>query len=196
MRFDVEELFETAGMTLYQNLDIRTTTLGLNLKDCIHSDFATFQEQVYDRVHGYACALIEHARPLEIKYGIPIVNKRISVTPVSLIMETHATPEKYLAMAQTLDRAARDAGINFIGGFGALVQKGLTRSDAALIEALPAVLAATERVCAFLNVGSTHAGLKSGRGEPAGADAQGDRAPYAERHRLRQIRGLRQCARG
>ena len=159
MRFDVEELFETASMTLHQNLDIRTTTLGVNLKDCIDSDFAAFQEKVYHRVNGYARALIEHARPLEVKYGIPIVNKRISITPVSLIMETHATPEKYLAMAQTLDRAAADAGIDFIGGFGGLVQKGLTRSDAALIEALPAVLAETERVCAFLNVGSTHAGL-------------------------------------
>ena len=159
MRFDVEELFETASMTLHQNLDIRTTTLGVNLKDCIDSDFAAFQDKVYRRVNGYARALIEHARPLEVKYGIPIVNKRISITPVSLIMETHATPEKYLAMAQTLDRAARDAGIDFIGGFGGLVQKGLTRSDAVLIESLPAVLAGTERVCAFLNVGSTHAGL-------------------------------------
>ena len=141
MRFDVEELFETASMTLHQNLDIRTTTLGVNLKDCIDSDFAAFQDKVYRRVNGYARALIEHARPLEVKYGIPIVNKRISITPVSLIMETHATPEKYLAMAQTLDRAARDAGIDFIGGFGGLVQKGLTRSDAVLIESLPTVLA-------------------------------------------------------
>jgi uncharacterized protein (UPF0210 family) len=122
MRFDVEELFETASMTLHQNLDIRTTTLGVNLKDCIDSDFAAFQDKVYRRVNGCARALIEHARPLEVKYGIPIVNKRISITPVSLIMETHATPEKYLAMAQTLDRAAADAGIDFIGGFGGLVQ--------------------------------------------------------------------------
>jgi uncharacterized protein (UPF0210 family) len=159
MKFDVEELFETASMTLSQNLDIRTTTLGVNLKDCIDSDFAAFQEKVYRKVGDYARELIRQARPLEVKYGIPIVNKRISVTPISLIMETHATPDKYLAMAQTLDRAGRDAGIDFIGGFGALVQKGLTRADAILIEALPAVLAGTERVCAFLNVGSTHAGL-------------------------------------
>jgi uncharacterized protein (UPF0210 family) len=159
MRFDVSEVFQTASMTLYQGLDIRTTTLGINLKDCVHSDFALFQDNVYQRVKGYATRLIEAARPLELKYGIPIVNKRIAVTPVSLIMETHATAEKYLAMAQTLDRAALDAGIDFIGGFGALAQKGLTRSDAALIDALPAVLAGTQRVCAFLNVGSTHAGL-------------------------------------
>jgi uncharacterized protein (UPF0210 family) len=159
VKFDVEELFETASMTLSQNLDIRTTTLGVNLKDCIDSDFAAFQDKVYRKVSDYARELIRQARPLEVKYGIPIVNKRIAVTPISLIMETHATPDKYLAMAQTLDRAGRDAGIDFIGGFGALVQKGLTRADAILIEALPAVLAGTERVCAFLNVGSTHAGL-------------------------------------
>jgi uncharacterized protein (UPF0210 family) len=159
MRFDVEEVFETASMTLRQNLDIRTTTLGINLKDCIDSDSAAFQEKVYRKVNGLGRSLMARARPLEVKYGIPIVNKRIAVTPVSLIMETHCTPEKYLDMARTLDRAARDAGIDFIGGFGALVQKGLTRADAVLIEALPQVLAGTERVCAFLNVGSTHAGL-------------------------------------
>jgi uncharacterized protein (UPF0210 family) len=159
MRFDVEEVFETASMTLRQNLDIRTTTLGVNLKDCIDSDFPAFEDKVYQKVSTFGRRLMEGARPLEVKYGIPIVNKRIAVTPVSLIMETHCTPEKYLRMAQTLDRAAQDAGIDFIGGFGALVQKGLTRSDAVLVEALPEVLAGTERVCAFLNVGSTHAGL-------------------------------------
>jgi uncharacterized protein len=159
MRFDISEVFQTASMTLYQGLDIRTTTLGINLKDCIHSDFAVFQENVYRKVSGYAARLIAAARPLELKYGIPVVNKRIAVTPVSLIMETHCTAEKYLAMAQTLDRAALDAGIDFIGGFGALAQKGLTRSDAALVDALPAVLSGTQRVCSFLNVGSTHAGL-------------------------------------
>jgi uncharacterized protein len=159
MRFDVEEVFETASMTLYQNLDIRTTTLGVNLKDCIDSDFAAFEEKVYQKVRAFAGALLEQTRPLEVKYRIPIVNKRIAVTPVSIIMETHATPEKYLRMAQTLDRAAVDAGIDFIGGFGALVQKGLTRSDRVLIESLPEVLARTERICAFLNLGSSHAGI-------------------------------------
>ena len=159
MRFDIEEVFETARMTLHQNLDIRTTTLGVNLKDCIDSDFPAFEEKVYRKVNGHARSLIEQARLIEIKYGIPIVNKRIAVTPVSLIMETHCTPEKYLRMAQTLDRAAGDAGIDFLGGFGALVQKGLTRADSMLIAELPEVLARTERVCAFLNVGSTHAGL-------------------------------------
>jgi uncharacterized protein (UPF0210 family) len=159
MAITVEEVFETAAMTLYQNLDIRATTLGLNLKDCIHSDFALFRKRVYERVYQNGRSLIKEAKKLEVKYGIPIVNKRIAVTPVSLIMETHATKSKFIAMAQTLDRAAADAGIDFIGGFGALAHKGLTAADATLIESLPEVLSKTKRVCSFLNAGSTVSGL-------------------------------------
>ncbi len=159
MTFSLEEVYETANMISHQNLDIRTTTLGINLKDCIDSDFSAFRQNVYDRVSAYAGQLIEKSRALEYKYGIPIVNKRIAVTPVSLIMETHCTPDKFIEMAETLDAAAADAGIDFIGGFGGLVQKGLTRSDRMLIEMLPEVLSRTERVCSFLNVGSNVAGL-------------------------------------
>ncbi len=159
MTISVEEVFETARMIMYQNLDIRTTTLGINLKDCIDSDFSAFKKKVYSKIYSNAVKLIKHAKQLEIKYGIPIVNKRISITPVSLIMESHCTRTKYIQMAKTLDRAAADAGIDFIGGFGALVQKGLTKSDAMLINVLPDVLSGTERVCSFLNVGSTVAGL-------------------------------------
>jgi uncharacterized protein (UPF0210 family) len=159
MTINVQEVFETVRMTLYQHFDIRTTTLGINLKDCIHSDFSRFCENVYQRINPRAAALVKQAKELESLFGVPIINKRISVTPVSLIMETHAEPEKYLEMARTLDRAAGDAGIDFIGGFGALVHKGMTRSDRALIESLPEVLSKTGRVCSFLNVGSTVAGL-------------------------------------
>jgi uncharacterized protein (UPF0210 family) len=159
MTLSVEEIFETASMILHQNLDIRTTTLGVNLKDCIHSDFKTFTSQVYDRVYNNAVKLIQEARKLEQKYGIPIVNKRVSITPVSLIMETHARPDRFIEMAQTLDRAAKDANIDFIGGFGASVQKGMTTADKVLIDSLPDVLAATERVCSFLNVGTNVAGM-------------------------------------
>jgi uncharacterized protein (UPF0210 family) len=95
MTLSVEEIFETASMILHQNLDIRTTTLGINLKDCIHSDFSIFNAKVYDRIHENAVKLILEARRLEQKYGIPIVNKRVSITPVSLIMETHAEPDKW-----------------------------------------------------------------------------------------------------
>jgi uncharacterized protein len=159
MTLSVEEIFETASMILHQNLDIRTTTLGINLKDCIHSDFGIFMDNVYNKIHDNAVKLIKEARKLEQKYGIPIVNKRISITPVSLIMETHAEPEKFIEMAKALDRAAKDAGVDFIGGFGASVQKGMTKSDKVLIESLPDVFAATERICSFLNVGTNVAGM-------------------------------------
>lgn len=159
MGFTLEEVRETASMILEQNLDIRAATLGVNLKDCIDSDFDVFRKKVYDRVAFHGERLIRDARIIEYRYGVPITNKRIAVTPVSLIMETHCTKKKYGAMAVTLDKAAKAAGIDFIGGFGAMVQKGMTRSERMLIEVLPDVLAGTERVCAFLNVGSNVAGL-------------------------------------
>ncbi len=159
MSISVEEVFETASMILYQNLDIRTTTMGINLKDCIDNDFNRFTEKVYEKISSNASRLVKQAKALEIKYGIPIVNKRISITPVSLIMETHCEKEKFIEMAKTMDRAVAEAGIDFIGGFGAIVHKGLTPSDRMLIESLPDVFAETERVCSFLNVGTNTAGL-------------------------------------
>jgi uncharacterized protein len=159
MAITVEEIFETASMILYQNLDIRTTTLGINLKDCVHSDFKVFRNKVYRKVSDCGTKLIREAKKLEARYGVPIVNKRIAVTPISLIMEAHCTRLKFVQMARTLDRAAQKAGIDFIGGFGGLCQKGLSRSDKMLIESLPEVLSRTKRVCAFLNVGSTISGM-------------------------------------
>jgi len=159
MPISVEEVFETASMILHQNLDIRTTTLGINLKDCIDSDFETFKENVYRKISVNARRLVKEAKKLESKYGIPIVNKRISITPVSLIMETHCTKQKYIEMAKAMDSAARDSEIDFIGGFGAMVQKGLTASDTLLIESLPDVFSETKRICSFLNVGTNVAGM-------------------------------------
>ncbi len=159
MAITVDEVFETAKMILYQNLDIRTTTLGINLKDCIDSNFRVFKKKVYAKIYKNGSVLIEEAKKLELKYGIPIVNKRISVTPVSLIMESHLRKEKFLEIAEILDKAAENAGIDFIGGFGGLCQKGLTRSDNLLIEALPDVLSKTKHVCSFLNVGSNISGM-------------------------------------
>ena len=114
---------------------------------------------MYERVSRAAGRLVSESKKLEAVYGVPIINKRVSITPVSLIMETHATPEKYLQMAKTLDRSAADAGVDFIGGFGALVNKGTTKSDRVLIESLPEVLNKTSRVCSFLNVGSNTSGI-------------------------------------
>jgi uncharacterized protein (UPF0210 family) len=159
MEYSIEEVMETVRMTLYHNFDIRTVTLGINLKDCIHSDIEVFKSNVYDRVTDYGRTLVSEAGKLEEKYGIPIINKRISVTPVSLIVEACAEKDAPVEIAQTLDAASRDAGIDFIGGYGALVQKGITRADALLIDSLPEVLSGTERVCAFLNVASTVSGM-------------------------------------
>ncbi len=159
MEYSIEEVMETVKMTLYHNFDIRTVTLGINLKDCIHSDIEVFKSNVYDRVTDYGRTLVSEAGKLEAKYGIPIINKRISVTPVSLIVEACAERDAPVQIAKTLDRAAKDAGIDFIGGYGALVQKGITKADALLIDSLPEVLSSTERVCAFLNVASTVSGM-------------------------------------
>lgn len=159
MSFSVDEIFETASMTLFQGLDIRTVTLGINLRDCVHSDFETFKENVYERINSSSERLEAEARKLEAKYGIPIVNKRISVTPISLIMGGHPSREKYLQIAEVMDEAIGDAGVDFIGGYGALVQKGSSKADEILIKTLPEVLSETERVCGFLNVGDYKSGM-------------------------------------
>ncbi len=158
MEYSLDEVMETVRMTLYHNFDIRTATLGINLKDCIDTDIENFKSNVYDKVTEYGKKLVYEAGKLEDKYGVPIINKRISVTPVSLIVES-CREEAPLEIAKTLDRAARDAKIDFIGGYGALVQKGMTRADSRLIDSLPEMLSSTERVCAFLNVASTVSGM-------------------------------------
>ncbi len=159
MEYSIEEVMETVRMTLYHNFDIRTVTLGINLKDCIHSDIEVFKSNIYERVTDYGRRLVSEAGKLEAKYGIPIINKRISVTPVSLIVESCREEDAPVEIAKTLDSASCDAGIDFIGGYGTLVQKGITRADARLIDSLPEVLSSTERVCAFLNVASTVSGM-------------------------------------
>ena len=159
MPFSIDEIYETARMILFEKLDIRTTTLGINIKDCVSSNFGTFQKNVYRKIVKMGKSLVEHAKQMEIKYGIPIVNKRISITPITLVMEIHSKPDKFIKMAQTIDSAAKEAGIDFVGGFGALVQKGMTKTEKLLIDCLPDVLASTERVCSFLNAGTTSSGM-------------------------------------
>ena len=158
MEYSLDEVMETVRMTLYHNFDIRTVTLGINLKDCIDPDIESFNSNVYDKVTEYGKRLVNEAGKIEDKYGVPIINKRISVTPVSLIVES-CKEDAPLEIAKTLDMASRDANIDFIGGYGALVQKGMTRSDSRLIDSLPEMLSSTERVCAFLNVASTLSGM-------------------------------------
>lgn len=159
MAFTVDEIFETASMTLHGGLDIRTVTMGINLKDCISSDFDEFRENVYEKISSNSRRLVSKTEELETKYGIPIVNQRVSVTPISLIMESHSSEERFLEMAETMDEAVKDSEVDFIGGFGALVQKGMTDSDEKLLNSLPEALSGTDRVCSFLNVGSHESGM-------------------------------------
>ncbi len=160
MRISVEEVFETVKMTLAHHFDIRTTTLGINLKDCMDKNLPNLCKRIEKRIVEKGKLLNRHADALEQKYGIPITNRRIAVTPVSLLLEPLANQQKAaVTICKTLDRAAEKAGIDFIGGFGAMVQKGQTKADRNLIESIPEALSSTQRVCSFLNLASTAAGM-------------------------------------
>jgi len=160
MRISVEEVFETVRMTIEQNFDIRTVTLGVNLKDCIDRNLSAFNKRIFKRLSEMGKRLNKCADELEQKYGIPITNRRISVTPVALLIEP--LPRKIstaVSVAKTLDRAARAANIDFIGGFGALVHKGMTSADELLIDSIPHAISQTQRLCGFLNLASSRAGM-------------------------------------
>jgi uncharacterized protein len=158
VHFEPEEILETVQMVQMENLDIRTITMGISLRDCAHPQLAQSAQRAYDKICRYAEKLVRVGDELEREYGIPIINRRISVTPIALVAESSAADD-YVAMAQALDRAAVTVGVNFIGGFSALVHKGLTTGDRILIDSLPQALAVTERVCASINVASTKAGI-------------------------------------
>ncbi|MEE5987808.1 PFL family protein [Ligilactobacillus equi] len=155
---DIENILETSRMISDQNLDIRTITMGISLLDCIDSDSDKACQKIYDKITTQAKNLVRIGEEIEAEYNIPIVNKRISVTPISIIAAA-SHDKNYLKYAQTLDRAAKAVGVNFIGGFSALVQKGYQTGDETLIASLPQVLAETDLVCASVNVGSTRSGI-------------------------------------
>ncbi len=158
MALDSKQVVEALSMVTQQHLDIRTVTLGLSLRGCVHEDINIMSQRVYDRLTTAAENLVPTVEQLEREYGIPIIHKRISVTPVAEICG--ATKEEDLTpVAEALDRAGREVGVNFIGGFSALVQKGMSDSDRRLINSIPHALAATENVCSSVNVGSTRAGI-------------------------------------
>jgi uncharacterized protein len=160
MSITVEEVFETVRMRLDYHFDIRTVTLGINLKDCMDRNFSQFARRVKKRIIEKGRLLNQHADMMEAKYGIHITNRRISVTPAALLLEP--LPRRIdtaVRLAMVLDEAAEKANINFIGGFGAMVQKGMTSTDEMLIDALPDALSRTQRVCSFFNMASTLAGL-------------------------------------
>lgn len=151
-------ILETINMIKLYNLDIRTVTMAISLRDCIDSDCDKVCENIYNKITNYAKNLVECANEFENDYSIPIVNKRISVTPISIVGEACKNPN-YIKIAKTLDKAAKDVGVNFIGGFSALVEKGMTKGDELLIESIPEALAQTERLCSSVNVATSKAGI-------------------------------------
>ncbi|MBO5823009.1 MAG: PFL family protein [Lentisphaeria bacterium] len=156
--FDTREIIETISMIREECLDIRTITMGISLYDCQSETPDRLCTRVYDRIMSKAANLVKTGEDIEKKYGIPIINKRVSVTPAALIAGGFTTDDA-VKLAKTLDKAAKELGINFIGGFSALVQKGFTNGSRAVISAIPQALAETERVCSSVNVASTKAGI-------------------------------------
>ena len=155
---NVSDILETVRMIRDENLDIRTVTMGISLFDCISDDPKRLGEKIYDKVTRSAGRLVEVCGELERTYGIPIVNKRISVTPISYV-GAGLSPDGFVGLAKVLERAAQELGVNFIGGYSALVQKGAIRGADNLIESIPEALSETTRICSSVNVASTKAGI-------------------------------------
>lgn len=143
-----------------ENLDVRTITLGISLLDCVDADLDEVNRKIYEKITTLAKDLVQTGEDISREYGIPIVNKRISITPMALVGGAACkTPEDFVTLAKTLDKAAKEVGVNFIGGYSALVSKGMTRADELLIRSIPQALAETERVCSSVNLGSTKTGI-------------------------------------
>lgn len=157
---NITEVLETNKMIEQENLDVRTITMGINLLDCADSNLEVLCQNIYNKIIGLAKDLVKTGEDISKEFGIPIVNKRISITPIALVGGTACkTPEDYVQIAKTLDKAAGELGVNFIGGYSAIVSKGMSRSDELLIRSIPKALACTERICSSVNVGSTKTGI-------------------------------------
>ena len=157
---NINEVLETNKMIEKQNLDVRTITLGISLLDCADSDVNVVAENIYNKITTVAKDLVSTGQDLEKEFGIPIVNKRISITPISLVgARACKCPEDYVILAKALDRAAKKVGVNFIGGYSALVSKGMTKSDEYLIRSIPQAMKETEFICSSVNVGSSKTGI-------------------------------------
>lgn len=154
------EVMETNNMIDHDLLDVRTVTMGISLLDCANRDPERVNEKIYEKILRYAGALVETGNAISRDFGVPIVNKRVSVTPIALIGASSCrSAADYVTIAKTLDRAAKEIGVNFIGGYSALVSKGMTDADRLLIDSIPEALSCTERVCSSVNLGSTKTGL-------------------------------------
>lgn len=157
---NIFEVNETNKMIEQEKLDVRTITLGISLLDCCDADLDRLNEKIYEKITRVAKNLVSTGKEIELEFGIPIVNKRISVTPIALVGgQACKTPEDFVTIAKTLDRAAADTGVNFLGGYSALVSKGMTAADENLIRSIPQALVQTERVCSSVNIGSTKTGI-------------------------------------
>lgn len=154
----IKEILETNRMIEENKLDVRTITLGISLQDCAHPDLKTFCQNIYDKITFEGQNLVRTGEDIEAEYGIPIINKRISVTPIAIAAGSCKT-DSYVAVAQAMDAAAKAVGVNFIGGFSALVDKGYTKGARILIQSIPEALAQTERVCSSINLASTKSGI-------------------------------------
>ncbi|HED24156.1 MAG TPA: PFL family protein [Firmicutes bacterium] len=154
----IEEILETIKMVQEENLDIRTITMGISLRDCGDADHKAACRKIYDKITRLAGPLVKTGEEMAREYGLPIVNKRISVTPIAMVAEASSLGD-YIEYARTLDRAAEAVGVNFIGGFSALVHKGFTGGDIKLIESIPGALSSTGRVCSSINVATSRAGI-------------------------------------
>lgn len=154
----LDNILETNRMITEYKLDVRTITMGISLRDCAHPNITQFCQNVYDKITTSAEFLVKTGEDIEAEYGIPIINKRVSVTPIAIAAEACKT-DSFVPVAEAMDRAAKEIGINFIGGFSALVEKGYTPGDRTLIKSIPEALATTDFVCSSVNVGSTKAGI-------------------------------------
>ena len=156
--FDAKSILETINMIKVNNLDIRTVTLSLSLRDCAHSDIKVVGENIRNKILKYAKNLYSYASEIENEYSIPIVNKRIAITPISLVGESSKNMD-YVYLAKVLDEVASEVNVDFIGGFSALVEKGFTKGDLALKESIPEALSSTKKICSSINVASSKAGI-------------------------------------
>ena len=157
---NTKEVIETNEMIEKENLDVRTITMGISLLDCIDSDLETLKKNIYNKIYESAKDLVQTGDQISREFGIPIVNKRVSVTPIALVGGAACkTKEDFAEIAKTLDEVAKKIGVNFIGGYSALVSKGMTQADRLLIESIPLALSQTDLVCSSINVGSTKTGI-------------------------------------
>ena len=157
---NIAEVIETNKMIEQENLDVRTITMGINLLDCADGNLDVLCQNIYNKVTRLACNLVRTGEDISTEYGIPIVNKRISITPIALVGGSACkTPDDYVKIALTLDKVAKELGVNFIGGYSAIVSKGMSHSDELLIRSIPKAMACTERLCSSINVGSTKTGI-------------------------------------